>query len=346
MVDVPRSPEPTDAERLFVYLSRMTPGGAGGQSRAVGPVFPRDAARAVATGSGADEDSLDARESKIDVFAVTGTGTATFTLTYSPLDDSWNPSLNGITLDEGADYSIDDRTLTITSPTTLFAGASGGDPWELRVQYDYLAGVPVTPTGEVPALLNTRTDKATSSTATLTFSTWQPAAGTLLMLAVANANGGAPASPSGYTQLATVTIGGVRLTVFTKTADGTETSVSSAISGSAGNWCATIVNYQPCTVMNSATASAAAPAASLTSGTVTGALAVDFLAGLTGGFKSGSMLANAAALTDVDSTFIGYLGLQVGTSTSQLGGFADGWGMDGLDQVTGDLVSIVVGLEA
>jgi hypothetical protein len=65
MVDVPRSAQPSDAERLSVLLDNMNSGHASGESRSVGPIFRRDLAQAAVVGVG-DAGSIDETDSKID----------------------------------------------------------------------------------------------------------------------------------------------------------------------------------------------------------------------------------------------------------------------------------------
>lgn len=144
MVDPPRALDPSDAERLDVLRKAMWAGGAQGESRAVGPIYRRDRGRADVVGTG-EADAIDARESKVDVWTVAGTGTSTFTLTFSPVDDSWNLELNGVRVHR-SEFSVSGQTLTITSPTDLFKGAATqGSPWDLEMQYDYYSGVPTVP---------------------------------------------------------------------------------------------------------------------------------------------------------------------------------------------------------
>lgn len=80
---------------------------------------------------------------QIDSFDVSDDTASTFTLTKLPIQDSWNPSLNGVMLRESVDYTISGRVLYVTDPTDLFLGADDqATPWQLRVQYDYLVGMP------------------------------------------------------------------------------------------------------------------------------------------------------------------------------------------------------------
>lgn len=79
----------------------------------------------------------------IDTFSVTDDSNDEFTLSFSPVSDSWNPTVNGVMLEEGVDYNMVGDTLTVLDPADLFLEAdTQGTPWQLRVQYDYLVGMP------------------------------------------------------------------------------------------------------------------------------------------------------------------------------------------------------------
>lgn len=145
MTDAPRSLEPSDAERLAIMRTRGFPAGAGGDSRGVGPIASRDVARAQVVGQG-DTDTLDETDSKVDSWPITDDATSTFQTTFSPIDDSWNLELNGVRVHRD-EFTVAGTTVTIADASDLFAGAdTQGSPWLLEMQYDYLAGVPVSPT--------------------------------------------------------------------------------------------------------------------------------------------------------------------------------------------------------
>ena len=153
MTDAPRSLQPSDAERLAILRSHGFPGGAGGDSRAVGPIASRGVARAQVVGQG-DTDTLDESDHQIDSWTITDDATSTFQTTFSPLDDSWNLELNGVRvhLDE---FTVAGTTVTIADAADLFLGAdTQGSPWLLEMQYDYLAGVPVPPSADLSIVGN------------------------------------------------------------------------------------------------------------------------------------------------------------------------------------------------
>jgi hypothetical protein len=79
---------------------------------------------------------------QIDLFTLASGGAQDLTLTYVPAEDSWNVSLNGITATTGVDYTISSSTLSLLSPLD----ARTGDV--VQAQYDYLTGLPATPTAD------------------------------------------------------------------------------------------------------------------------------------------------------------------------------------------------------
>lgn len=341
MTDLPRDLEPSDAERLATLRAAMSPGGAEGESRSVGPIWRRDLAMAAVVG-GNDAGGIDQTASKIDRFEITDDGTNVFTLTFDPIEDSQNVSCSWDLVSE-EDYTLVGRTLTILDPATVFVGASSDLPKVLQVQYDYYDAVPVPPTGLTPGFANAHQNSGGTSTMTISFG-FTAAEGSLLLLAIANDNGGTPATPTGYSLVDTVMSSGTRLSVFAKEADGSESSSSAAISGTTGNWLVAVLEYPGASVVEVATSSLNSGSIFVDTAAVGGALTVDFLSGSTGGFHSGSQLVNDTDLTDRAGGFIGYLGLRAGDAASA--SFRDGWGFDGLDQVTGSIQSIVVGIEA
>lgn len=82
---------------------------------------------------------------KIDQFTVTDDATDTFTLRFEPLPDSWNVKL-GWPLEDGVDFTISGKTLTVLDPTELFRGIATNGSRTLHVQYDYLTAPTVNPT--------------------------------------------------------------------------------------------------------------------------------------------------------------------------------------------------------
>lgn len=226
---LPRSLPPSEDERLDVLRRHMTSGNAAGMSRAVGPIYRRDLARAAVVGSG-DEGSLDQRESKIDTFTVTGAGTSAFTLTFDPVDDSWNVSCSW-DLVSGADYTISARTLTVTAPAATFVGASATFPKTLQVQYDYLAGVPVAPS-EFTALFVASSPQQVSGAAVDPPYPSGLVAGDVVFALHVTSGPTSPSYPAGWTALsgATVLIGGARATLFEHVYTGGEGATVGSIS--------------------------------------------------------------------------------------------------------------------
>lgn len=227
MVDVPRRDplvDPTSAvvqaRRIRNGLTSMTPRGNRGASLWASPVQRRDILRAGARSIGGTVSQAASKGSKIDTFAVTDTGTDTFTLTYKPVKDSWNVRC-GWYLDE-VDYTIDGRTLTILDPGKVFIGASGTFPKTLRVQYDRFTGFLGAPVGGAPAVFR---DKAVAEDFNPAGSQDAPAAtvaGDLLVLAVIC--GQVTPTPSGWTPLTSVGVTTGGLFVFTRIATGSDTA--------------------------------------------------------------------------------------------------------------------------
>lgn len=83
---------------------------------------------------------VSSRVSKIDQFTLASSGAQDLTLTYLPVEQSWNCDLNGVTAFWGTDYTVDGQTLSLE--TAL--GAVTGD--KVQIQYDYLSGQPAATT--------------------------------------------------------------------------------------------------------------------------------------------------------------------------------------------------------
>ena len=189
-----RSHVPDLTERIVRTLRTGTLRTAGGLGSNASPGMTRDRVAAAARSAKATAPAT-ARSSKRDVFAITGTGTSTFTLTYAPVLDSWNVSCSWDL--DNADFTIVGKTLTIADPATVFIGASSTYPKTLLVQYDYLAAVPTAPTSFTPATFpRTATAGAQSAPSHVTFAT-APAAGSSVLLAIHNRYGGSSASVTG-----------------------------------------------------------------------------------------------------------------------------------------------------
>lgn len=76
------------------------------------------------------------RGSKIDRYTLASGGAQDLALTYLPLTESWNVTLNGVGGLWETDYEIDGQTLSLLTPF----GALTGD--KVQIQYDYLVGQP------------------------------------------------------------------------------------------------------------------------------------------------------------------------------------------------------------
>jgi hypothetical protein len=100
------------------------------------------AANALASVAGSDSGQL--RE--IQDFTLASDGPQNLTLNYLPLFRSWNVELNGLKALNDVDYSINNQTLSLLTPLD----ARTDDV--VQIQYDYLSGLQVAPTGEEYAL--------------------------------------------------------------------------------------------------------------------------------------------------------------------------------------------------
>jgi hypothetical protein len=129
-------------ERILKSLKANTNRTAGGLGSNASPGMTRD--RIAATMRGSGQLATSARSSQIDAFEIVDDTDAAFTLTYTPIFDSWNVSL-GWPLENVTDYAITGRTLTIGDPVDIFRGTADNGPRILQVQYDYLSGVPTVP---------------------------------------------------------------------------------------------------------------------------------------------------------------------------------------------------------
>lgn len=86
------------------------------------------------------------RDSKVDLFTCAG-GAEDFTLSFLPQPDSWNVSLSGVDQEDEVDFTITDQTLNILTA----ADARSGE--KLRIQYDYLTGIPALPSEAFTGLI-------------------------------------------------------------------------------------------------------------------------------------------------------------------------------------------------
>jgi hypothetical protein len=75
------------------------------------------------------------RVSKIDPFTCAG-GAEDFTLSFLPIDESWNVSIGVAELTNGVGYTINGQTLSLETAADARAGET------VQIQYDYLAGLP------------------------------------------------------------------------------------------------------------------------------------------------------------------------------------------------------------
>ena len=85
---------------------------------------------------------------KIDQFTLAADGAQDLTLTYLPVEDSWNVMIRRSPAFMGDDYTVSGQTLSIINgemtPLT-------GD--KVQIQYDYYVAVATAPTGEWPGLV-------------------------------------------------------------------------------------------------------------------------------------------------------------------------------------------------
>lgn len=80
------------------------------------------------------------RTSLIEQFTLAADGAQDLTLTYLPIEDSWDVSINSLSAVQGDDYTISDQILSILNGS--LAPLTGD---VVQIQYDYLTGMPTTP---------------------------------------------------------------------------------------------------------------------------------------------------------------------------------------------------------
>lgn len=194
-------------ERIMRTLRANTTRTVGGLGSNASPGMTRDRLAAASRGSSALGTQV--RASKVDDWDIVNTATSSFTLSKVPIAESWNLELNGLRVHRD-DFSITGRTLTIVAPAVLFkAVATQAPPWNLEIQYDYLAGVPKSPVN--PATFPQSVawgDEAPNPTIPLAA---PPAAGASVLLVWRSKYGGAITSVSGlgatWTRLRSTAIG-------------------------------------------------------------------------------------------------------------------------------------------
>lgn len=119
---------------------------------------------------------------------------ATLTLTYLPMPDSAHVYVNGLEQDEGADYTIDQATLTLTAGMVAV-----GDVVDVR--YASLKGLPAALPPDVYSGLfigSGSVSNGSFATSQTVFVSGAVAVGDLLV-AFTRASGGAPLPPAGWT---------------------------------------------------------------------------------------------------------------------------------------------------
>lgn len=140
---LPRRRRPIGPERQATVNDAMVPGSFRGGVPSLAPVLGRKRLDARSRGITSTV-NVTSRSSQIDQFTLSSGGAQTKTLTYLPIVDSWNVTLNGITALETTDYTISGTTLSLL--TALDARTAD----VVQVQYDYLTGVPLAPSDPPP----------------------------------------------------------------------------------------------------------------------------------------------------------------------------------------------------
>jgi hypothetical protein len=208
---LPRRRRPQAAERGYIMDSRRYP--RLGESRWELPVIGEGRVRAIARGAASGLLGASAQASKIDRFVVSSTAVVGYALTYVPVFDSWNISINGVTQEDSVDYTVAGRVVTFADSDLLRVGDL------IEAQYDWRIAGPVT--ALFPEFL-----AATSTTGPYgTDLTLPPVdGGNLIVVGAQTASGDAADTPSGWTKVETADDGNyTHITLFEKTSDGTET---------------------------------------------------------------------------------------------------------------------------
>lgn len=131
-----RPPSQRDAgyvdQRQSRQLQSFVPGALTGRLASAGPVTklpgPPDALFGFDGGSAA----VASRASKVDIFTLPSDGAQDLTLTFVPIEDSWNLLHNRLGCVEAEHFTLTGRTVSLLSGTDALTGDT------VRVQYDYL----------------------------------------------------------------------------------------------------------------------------------------------------------------------------------------------------------------
>lgn len=119
-------------QRMARQLQSMVPGAENGRLASAGPVKQFSGPPDALFGFDGGVASSASRASKVDLFTLTSNGAQDLTLTYVPVEDSWNLLHNRLGMVEGEHFTISSHTVSLEGTNVL-----SGDT--IRVQYDYLA---------------------------------------------------------------------------------------------------------------------------------------------------------------------------------------------------------------
>lgn len=135
-----------------------------------------------------------------DPFTATG-GAQTLQLSYTPMPNSMNFKINGVSQDEGTDYTISGNTLSLLA----VASAAAGD-W-LEAHYTYLTSAPNPPSEPAGTLRGSSSAQASASSVTISAPSGLQVGDFMFMCAATNsaANVGLPA---GWTAIDANIVGG------------------------------------------------------------------------------------------------------------------------------------------
>lgn len=138
-----RNPEYVN-QRQSRQIQSFIPGALTGRLASAGPISklpgPPDALFGFDGGNAAEA----SRASKVDLFTLAADGAQDLTLTYIPIDDSWNVTHNRHGFYEAEDFTISGKTLSLLDDAS--EPVLTGD--KVRVQYDYLIEQPDVPTDD------------------------------------------------------------------------------------------------------------------------------------------------------------------------------------------------------
>lgn len=163
-----RDPE-NYGQRLANGLRAMSKGTDGGRVLNAAPVTALADAEAEDTESDVVTVTVAFAHDRLPTSGTLAAAATTMTLTASPLTDSLHLYLNGLELDEGTDYTLSGRTVTILSP----AGTATGDVLDARYAYGGVIDplVPWNATGW-RYLTTTRTDSTSYASPAFDDSAW------------------------------------------------------------------------------------------------------------------------------------------------------------------------------